>query len=88
MAKLITYDLCAPIRNYPNLTNAIQAFPSCQKVTESCWVVAALGTCFQIAEYLRQFVDSNDRLFVAELTDAAWLNVLCQDSDLRQTLAL
>lgn len=80
-SKIITYDLCAPGRKYDQLIDHIKTYSSWARVTESTWVIASNDSCVTIRDTLKTYIDSNDRLFVGELTGvAAWSNVRC-DSD-------
>lgn len=87
MAKVIvTYDLCSPGRNYQPLYNAIARYPLQAKVSESCWLIAGHGA---VAVYndLRQYLDTNDRIFVAELSGAAgWDATISPDEKVRSVL--
>lgn len=78
MAKVIvTYDLCSPGRNYQPLYNAIGQYRLAAKITESCWVFANVTSASAVRDHLNQFIDINDRLFVAELTGtASWTTVI------------
>jgi hypothetical protein len=83
MAKIITYDLRKPetSADYTRLINRIKQYTH-RKVTESCWIVSTTWTCIQIRDDLGQYIDSNDRLFVANLTnDAAWKGTLSSTGD-------
>lgn len=65
----ITYDLSNPGRDYETLSSAIQQYGSWWHQTGSVWVVSANNTTVvAIRDYLKQFIDSNDKLFVARLT--------------------
>jgi hypothetical protein len=87
LAKLITYDLCAPGKNYEDLITAIKTYPMWCKITESCWIVSSLSTCSETATYLRQFIDDNDKLFVAMLSgDAAWIKLISPDEAVQNLL--
>lgn len=75
---LITYDLRCPGKNYTSLISKIKSYSNA-KVCESAWVVRSSYTSSQIRDSLIHEIDTNDRLFVAELTgNAAWVN--CIDS--------
>ncbi|MGX4584065.1 CRISPR-associated protein Cas2 [Paenibacillus chitinolyticus] len=87
MAKIVTYDLCAPGKKYDNLITAIKAYPGCAKLTESCWIIATQDSCKTIRENLYQHLDSNDRIFVAKLTgEAAWKNTLSSIEDVKKVI--
>lgn len=63
----VSYDLRAPGRNYEDLYNAIRAFGTWWHQTESVWLIASSKGTVEIRDYLTQFTDSNDKLFVIEV---------------------
>ena len=86
-SKIISYDLCAPGRNYDALYKAIKAYGTWAHITESTWFVKTGSSCVEVANNLLAHLDKNDRLFVGELTgSAAWNNTLCDSSYLKQNL--
>lgn len=86
-SKVITYDLCSPGRNYDDLYNAIKSYGTWAHITESTWFVKTDDSCAQIRDNLLSHIDSNDRLFVGELTGtAAWHNVICKNEFLKENL--
>ena len=86
-SKIISYDLCAPGRNYDDLRKAIKAYGIWAHITESTWFVKTESSCVEVRNNLLSYLDRNDCLFVAELTGAAaWNNVLCDDSFLKKEL--
>ena len=86
-SKIITYDLCAPGRNYDNLYKAIKSYGIWAHITESTWFIKTADSCVQIRGNLLSHLDSNDRLFVGELTGAAaWQNVICTNDYLKENL--
>lgn len=86
-SKIITYDLCAPGRNYDNLYKAIKGYDTWAHITESTWFVKTADSCAQIRDNLLSHVDSNDRIFVGKLAGtAAWHNVICQNDFLKENL--
>lgn len=87
-AKIITYDLRKVGQDYKSLIDEIKKYSNCVKITESCWAITSDNSSEIIAKNLISYIDSNDRLFVGELTkDAAWLNVIGGTESLRTTLA-
>ena len=73
---LISYDLVAPGRDYTRLFEAIKGYGTWCHVLESTWLVSTTQSAAQIRDHLRQFIDSNDRLFVARLSgESAWHNL-------------
>ena len=86
-SKIISYDLCAPGRNYDARYKAIKAYGTWAHITESTWFVKTESSCVEVANNLLAHLDKNDRLFVGELTgSAAWNNTLCDSSYLKQNL--
>lgn len=86
-SKLVTYDLRAPGRDYSTLMQAIKNYPKWGRVCESTWVIVTTDTCVTVRDNLQRFIDSNDRLFVAELTGvAAWYNTICDSEWLKENL--
>ncbi|MEA4947066.1 MAG: SinR family protein [Oscillospiraceae bacterium] len=76
MAKhLINYDLCTPGKNYDDLIEAIKAYEGWAKICKSCWAVSTNSTDTQICNNLKQYMDSNDVLFVCPFNDWASLNL-------------
>ena len=86
-SKIITYDLCKPGRNYDDLYDYLKSFSVWAHITESTWFVSSIKSCTTIRDEIRNIVDSNDRIFVAELTGvAAWLNIMCNYDYLKEHL--
>lgn len=86
-SKIICYDLCASGRNYDDLYKYIKSYAIWAHVTESTWFISTDKTCVDIKNDLKRIVDSNDRIFVAELTGtAAGYNILCNSEYLTENL--
>ena len=86
-SKVIEYDLCAPGRDYNELYNAIKQYGTWARLTESTWFVKTDDSCEKIRDDLLKAMDSNDRLFVGELTGvAAWHNLICSNDFLQKNL--
>lgn len=86
--KIVTYDLRKEGQDYKTLIAGIQSYPNWAKVCESCWIVQTTLTSEQIANTLIKHIDSNDRIFVADLSSAsAWKNVICKDEWLQSNLS-
>jgi hypothetical protein len=84
MAKIVTYDLRSPGKDYSSLIAAIKRYTNC-KITESCWLLSTIDSCEAIRNYLQQYMDSNDRLFVGALTgEAAWSNLLSSNDTVKK----
>ena len=70
---IIGYDLRRPGQNYDSLIKQIKELGSWWHGLDSTWIIKTNQTATQIRDVLRQHIDSNDRLLVAELTgNAAW----------------
>ena len=86
-SKVIEYDLRSPGRNYDALYEAIKSYGTWAHLTESTWFVKTEKTCVQFRDRLLDVIDSNDRLFVGELTGvAAWNSVICNNDYLKKNL--
>lgn len=70
--QLITYDLNRPGQNYPNLWDAIKRLGTHWHPLESVWFVETGLTSMQIRDALRPHIDTNDKLFVSRVVEAAW----------------
>lgn len=67
MVYIITYDLRKADRNYDDLTKGIQSFGIWWHQTGSVWLIVTSKSTAEVRDYLRQFIDSNDLLFVGQL---------------------
>lgn len=84
---IVSYDLIAPNKDYSSLISAIKNYGTYGKVLESCWIIKSKDSSSTIRTHLSNYIDSNDRLFVAKLTgEAAWRNVLCTNDWLKDNL--
>lgn len=84
---IISYDLIAPNKDYTALYEAIKTYGTYSKVNESLWVINSNRSSIDILNYLSNYIDSNDRLFVAKLTgESAWINSLTSDAWLKMYL--
>lgn len=64
----ISYDLSYPNRDYESLSNAIRSYSSWWHQTGSVWIISVSNTnATDIRDYLKQFIDRNDKIFVAKL---------------------
>lgn len=81
---LIGYDLNKTGKDYTSLIDGIKkAFPTYWHCLDSTWIVVTDSTPPQVRDYLRQFLDANDELFVVDITGkpAAWVGFDKQCSD-------
>ncbi len=69
MRYLISYDLDKPGQNYPKIITELESMGA-QRVLYSQWVANRTGTTSEgLRNYLKQFIDTNDRLLVVALSD-------------------
>lgn len=74
-------------KNYNELYDYIKGFPAWAHITESTWFISSTKSCSDIRDEIKKIVDSDDRIFIAQLTgSAAWRNVLCEDQYLKEHL--
>lgn len=76
MILLITYDLRLPGKNYDALYEAIKGAPAWWHYLESTWVVSTGESVTVWQDRLLSKIDSNDHLFVVDITKAqrgGWL---------------
>ena len=72
MRYAISYDLRQPGRNYQKLYDELEKFGG-QRILLSQWVARRTGTnAARLRDYIRRFIDSNDRLMVTCLDDDDW----------------
>ena len=69
---LITYDLKMQGKDYETLIDAIKSFPKWARLQGSVWYIKSDLSARQVKEFLSDYIDNNDSLFVAEMKDAAW----------------
>lgn len=72
---LVSYDLIAPGRDYRPLIAAIQSLGGV-RVLQSQWVIRVSNTAAQVRDYLRTFMDDNDRILVNDFYEWASRNAL------------
>ena len=85
--KIITYDLCNEEKNYDDLYEYIKSFSEYAHITESVWIITTDKKCKTIRDEINGIVDSDDKIFVAELTGtSAWHNTICKSIDLKNIL--
>lgn len=63
---VITYDLRAPGRNYDDLIGHLKSYGTWARPTESTWVIVTDDSAVQVRDAAKQYIDSNDKLFVVE----------------------
>lgn len=86
-SKIINYDLCSSGKNYDELYSYIKGFSAWAHITESTWFISSNKSCATIRDEIVKITDSDDRIFVAELTGvAAWRNIICDSEYLKKHL--
>lgn len=68
MVYFIAYDLRKPDRNYDDLIKELKSFGTWWHQTGSVWIVVTSKTTVEVRDYLKQFIDANDKLFVAQVS--------------------
>lgn len=75
MKFIISYDLRNPGQNYTSLYSALSCLAAV-RITESCWLVQTENiNVFGLRNYLSQFLDCNDILFVARIMEFSQKNL-------------
>ena len=64
---LVTYDLNTRGQNYEDLLNKIKSFPS-KRLSESSYAEEADKTAQQLYDYLKTSLDSNDQIYIINIT--------------------
>jgi hypothetical protein len=64
---LVAYDLRKPGQNYDRLIQALQSVPYCRPL-ESTWFIEVTGNARAVRDWLKAFIDQNDRMIVSEMT--------------------
>jgi len=78
--KIITYDLLNPDQNYKELYEYLNQYSISERITESTWIIFTVESCAEIKNNILKICDSNDRIFVGELTGIiSGYNILCND---------
>lgn len=71
-AFLITYDLNRPGQDYKRLVEAIESYGTYWHFMQNAWVIRSSSSASQVRDYLQQYIDANDKLFIARLGETAW----------------
>ena len=71
---LITADLCRPGQDYDALYDVIAKLPGAFRYQQSSWFVYAEGPAIELRNYLRHYIDRNDKLMVALVSQAAYVD--------------
>ena len=85
-SKIVTYDLRNSSKDYDDLYAYLKQYPWAH-ITESTWIISTDKSCVTIRNEISKIIDSDDRVFVAELTGvAAWRNTICSSDFLKSHL--
>jgi len=79
---IVSYDLMAPGQHYKKVADAIKSLGEWTKVLESLWYVCTERTLEDATAAIWTSMDSNDKLFVTEISNAAWRNLLPEPAKL------
>lgn len=78
---IISYDLISD-KDYSKLYEAIRNYGYFAHVLESVWIVNSSDYSTTIRDNLSSYMDSDDKLFVAQLSgESAWRNLSAKVSD-------
>lgn len=81
---IIVYDLIGEDKNYDDLIDRLNEFPVCLKINKSAFCIKTELTAVQVRDELKELIDSDDSLFVGEITGvAAWRNIECGSEDFK-----
>lgn len=69
---MVSYDLRKPGRDYSSLYTAIKGASDWAHPLESVWLIKTNQTPEYWRDYLRQYIDGNDRLLVIPVSPNAW----------------
>lgn len=80
MLYLVTYDLRKSGQNYDGLIDAIKSY-SCVHPMQSVWFIKTSASAKSINDKLKPYIDSNDSLFITEITNnkQGWLSQIYWD---------
>ena len=76
---LITYDLDRPGQNYHPVVTALQQAGGV-RVLLSTWLIVSNEGAGQIRDRYRRHIDANDRLFVTDVNNWAYSNIMNPDA--------
>lgn len=85
---IIAYDLiAAQPSEYEGLYDALKAYRTWGKITETVWAIKTTESAKQVRDNLKQYLGPEDRLFVVRSgTEAAWSRVRCRNQWLKDHL--
>lgn len=72
----INYDLVRN-RDYDKIKNGIisASTGTYAKILESFWIIDSNKTCSELRDYLKPYIDSDDKLFVIPISLLVWASV-------------
>lgn len=83
---LISYNLKSE-RDYTSLYEAIKSYGVWAHILKSTWAIVTDQSAKEIREYLKNFIDQDDKIFVIKSGgEAAWKDVLCTNEWLKNNL--
>ena len=78
---IISYDLISD-KDYASLYEAIRNYGSYAHILESVWIIKSSSSSTNIRDNLKNYLDSDDKLFVAKLNgESAWRNLSTEVSN-------
>ena len=84
---IVTYDLCGKNKNYDDLINRLDQFPTCLKINKSSWLIKTSFSCVGVRDELKKLIDGDDMLFVAKLSgEAAWTKAESSTLEIKKAL--
>ena len=84
---LVSYDLDKPGQDYKDLINALKELGAIKPLFSE-WILSHPWSAVQIRDYLRTFIDTNDRLLVMEVAgEVAWVNLMVTNEVFQKAIA-
>ena len=76
---IVSYDLYTPGQNYPRIQQRLEALGA-KRILYSQWMLKSAMTAVQLRDDLLRYIDANDQVLVADVTDAplAWNSLRVQ----------
>ena len=71
-AYIVTYDLMKQGQNYDCIIAKLKAYSTHWHMQQSAWIIVSSQTAIEIRNDLLNCLDANDKLFVGQLSAAAW----------------
>ena len=73
----VTYDLCAPRRNYGDVDSQLNSYDNWWHHIESVWIGMTDKTPGQVRDDILARADRNDKVFVVDISNrpAAWTGI-------------